>query len=129
MTDPCDKWGEISCNRWISANQERRKKAAAFTVTGFQSSEYRGLELANHVENFMATTGHKKVNFIGHSQGGLDIRKAAHELRYRSINGVASGKKKVASMISIGSPHRGTETAKGSMDKVSPTCMVAMVSC
>ena len=125
VTDACNKKFEIFCNRWLPAGQENNNKAAAFTVTPFQSSDVRGLELADHIENFMATTGHKKVNLVGHSQGGMDIRKASYVLRDRKINGVPAGVKKVASMISISSPHRGSAIPKAAMDSFTDDNLVA----
>ena len=116
VTNACNRFLEVLCNPWLPAGQENNRKAAAFQVTPLGSSDLRGLELADHVENFMATTGHKKVNLVGHSQGGLDIRKASFELRSRHINGIPAGVNKVASMISIASPHRGSAIPKAAMD-------------
>lgn len=46
-------------------------------VDPFNSSEVRGEMLIARVEEILATTGHAKVNLIGHSQGGLDARYVA----------------------------------------------------
>src|SRR5262245_51611868 len=60
--DPCS-FLEIGCNEDIDSNQ----KAYVAQVPAFQSSEVRGLDLANDVEGFMATAGTSYVNLIGHS--------------------------------------------------------------
>jgi triacylglycerol esterase/lipase EstA (alpha/beta hydrolase family) len=67
--DPCDAFLEIYCNGDIDAGQ----KAYVAQVQPFQSSEVRGLDLANDIEGFMATAGASRVNLVGHSQGGLDL--------------------------------------------------------
>lgn len=114
--DACS-WFEMNgCNDWISWGQQGNNKAEAFQVTSLHNSEVRGEELYNHARNFMATTGYTKISLVGHSQGGFDIRKAAHRLKNNSINGVAAGTVKVGAMISISSPHRGTSYAKRIMD-------------
>ena len=108
--DACG-WFELNgCNDWIAYGQQGNNKAEAFQVTSLNTSEVRGTELYNHLQNFMATTGHTKVNLVGHSQGGFDIRKAAHMLK--SYYGTA----KVGAMISLSSPHRGAPYLKGVMD-------------
>jgi triacylglycerol lipase len=108
--DACS-WGESNgCNNWISRGQQGNKKAEAFQVTSLHNSEVRGEELYNHTLNFMATTGHSKVNFVGHSQGGMDIRKAASRLKDH-FNEI-----RVGAMISISTPHRGTSYAKRIID-------------
>lgn len=112
--DACSFMEVNGCNGWISKGQQN--KAEAFGVTSLHNSEVRGEQLFNHVRNFMASTGHKGVNFIGHSQGGLDIRKAAHRLKSVSINGVPAGTAKVGALVSISSPHRGTSYAKRIID-------------
>jgi pimeloyl-ACP methyl ester carboxylesterase len=99
--DPCSLF-EIYCNDRIDSAQ----KAYVAQVQPFQSSEARGLDLANDVEGFMATAGASGVNLIGHSQGGLDIRKAARVLYERR------GQTVVRVLISISSPHRGSPVAK-----------------
>src|SRR5690242_19516958 len=75
----CDALFEVDCNEDIDAGQ----KSFVAQVAPFQSSEVRGLDLANDIEGFMATSGAAKVNLIGHSQGGIDARKAARVLRER----------------------------------------------
>nr|WP_243393392.1 acetyltransferase [Leptospira perolatii] len=104
--DPCDEFLEVSCN----GNIDSKQQALAASVTPFQSSEARGTQLANQVENYMATTGAYKVNLIGHSQGGIDARKAAKVLYQRK------GRQVVHVLISVSSPHRGSPTAKYILD-------------
>jgi len=102
VLDPCDTFLEVSCNSHINKNQQSYISA----VTPFQDSEVRGNELADNIENYMATSGATHVNIVSHSQGGVDSRKAAHELELRKGYGV------VKSHISIQSPHRGTPVLK-----------------
>lgn len=105
--DPCDQFLEIYCNGDINSGQ----KAYVAQVPAFQSSEVRGLDLANDIEGFLATSGASKVNLIGHSQGGIDIRKAARVLYERR------GYTTVRVLISISSPHRGSPVAKYILDQ------------
>src|SRR4051795_9069242 len=56
--DPCDELFEVYCNEDISSTQ----KAYVAQVQAFQTSEVRGLDLANDVEGFMATAGASYVN-------------------------------------------------------------------
>jgi triacylglycerol lipase len=100
--DPCDELLEVYCNEDIASTQ----KAYVAQVQAFQTSEVRGLDLANDVEGFMATAGSSYVNLIGHSQGGIDIRKAARVLRERR------GYTAVKVLVSVSSPHRGSPVAK-----------------
>lgn len=104
--DPCDKFLEVSCNGDLHDDQ----KAYIAQVQAFQSSEIRGLDLANDIEAFMATSGASHVNLIGHSQGGIDIRKAARVLYDRH------GYTVVKVLISVSSPHRGSPMAKYILD-------------
>jgi len=99
--DPCDKFLETTCNRKI----DRKQQAFASEVNPFQSSEYRGLQLADEIEGYMATVGAEGVNIVGHSQGGMDARKAAKLLYDRK------GYQVVKSLISLSSPHRGSSVA------------------
>lgn len=104
--DPCNELLEVYCNGDIDSNQ----KAYVAQVQAFQSSEVRGLDLANDIEGFLATSGASMVNLVGHSQGGLDARKAARVLQGRY------GTAKVRVLISVSSPHRGSPVAKYVLD-------------
>jgi len=106
VLDPCDKFLEINCNGDIHDNQ----KSYVSSVTPFESSEVRGTQLANNIESYMASTGATHINLIGHSQGGIDMRKAAKLLYQRK------GYRVVKSMISLSSPHRGSPVAKFILD-------------
>lgn len=106
--DSCQFMELNGCNDWIAKGQQA--KTEAFPVSAFNSSEVRGEELYNHLRNFLATTGAAKVSIIGHSQGGMDMRKAAHRLK------ATYGTVKVGAMISISSPHRGSPYAKRILD-------------
>ena len=82
------------------------QKSFVASVTPFQSSEQRGYELYQDILGYMASSGATSVNIIGHSQGGLDLRKAAKSLY------TAKGRQVVKYGISISSPHRGSPIAK-----------------
>lgn len=72
-------------------------------LSGFQSDlgpNGRGEQLLAFVKQVLAATGAQKVNLIGHSQGGLSSRYVA-----------AVAPELVASVTTIGTPHRGTEFA------------------
>lgn len=104
--DPCDAFLEVYCNSDIDAGQQ----AFVAQVQAFQTSEARGLDLANDIEGFMTTAGATRVNLVGHSQGGIDIRKAARVLFERR------GYTVVSQAVSISSPHRGSPVAKYILD-------------
>jgi triacylglycerol lipase len=104
--DPCDEFLEVYCNGDIDSGQ----KAYVAQVQPFQTSEARGLDLANDIESFMATAGASRVNVVGHSQGGVDLRKAARVLYDRR------GYTVVSQAVSISSPHRGSPVAKYILD-------------
>ncbi|XXY32705.1 triacylglycerol lipase [Sorangium sp. So ce233] len=72
----------------------------ATAVPQFDSTEARGEALLAQVEDIVARTGSGKVNLIGHSHGGLDVRYVA-----------AVRPDLVASITTIGSPHQGAELA------------------
>ncbi|MBI5550151.1 MAG: acetyltransferase [Desulfobacterales bacterium] len=105
--DACDESLEITCNREIDPAQ----KAFATAVNPLQASEDRGLALADQVESYMATVGAPNVNLVGHSQGGIDARKAAKVLYERK------GRQVVKVLVSISSPHRGSPVAKSILDQ------------
>jgi triacylglycerol lipase len=69
-------------------------------VPQFDTNEARGEELLGEIEDIVARTGAAKVNLIGHSQGGLDVRYVA-----------AMRPDLVASVTTVGSPHQGATLA------------------
>lgn len=70
------------------------------TVSQLNSTEVRGEQLLAQVEQIVAITGEPRVHLIGHSHGGLDVRYVA------SVRPDL-----VASVTSVGSPHKGAELA------------------
>ncbi|AKF81238.1 acetyltransferase [Myxococcus fulvus 124B02] len=104
--DACDEFLELGCNVFLDPGQ----KAFAAQVPPFESSEVRGEILADEIESVMATTGALRVNIVGHSQGGMDARKAARVLYLRRSRRV------VDVMVSVSSPHRGSPVAKFVLD-------------
>jgi triacylglycerol lipase len=78
-------------------------------VPQFSTTEARGEALLAQVEDIVARTGATKVNLIGHSHGGLDARYVA-----------AVRPDLVASVTSIGSPHKGAELATFLRERVKP---------
>lgn len=69
-------------------------------VDPFNDSSVRGAQLIARIEQIRMATGYAKVNLIGHSQGGLDVRVVAHERPDL-----------VASVTTIATPHGGTPVA------------------
>nr|BDT34022.1 acetyltransferase [Myxococcus sp. MH1] len=108
--DACDELLELACNPFLNPGQ----KAFAAQVLAFHNSDVRGLDLASDIEGVLATTGAARVNLIGHSQGGIDARKAARVLAERR------GRPVVDVLVSVSSPHRGSPVAKFVLD-LNPT--------
>lgn len=72
----------------------------ATRVSPFNSSEVRGEQLLQQVEEVLAVTGQTKVNLLGHSHGG-------HSIAY--VTNIIP--QKVASATAIASPLKGSKTA------------------
>ncbi|WP_264480639.1 esterase/lipase family protein [Psychrobacter sp. I-STPA6b] len=72
----------------------------ATKTSSLHDSEYRGEQLLQQVKTITAITGKQKVNLIGHSHGGHDIRYVA-----------AVAPESVASVTSVASPHQGSKMA------------------
>ncbi|NNL64966.1 MAG: triacylglycerol lipase [Myxococcales bacterium] len=70
------------------------------SVSQLNATEVRGEQLIAQIEDIVAITGKPKVNLIGHSHGGLDVRYVA------SVRPDL-----VASVTSVGSPHKGADLA------------------
>lgn len=71
-------------------------------VDPLQSIEVRGAEVAVAIDDALAQTGAASVILIGHSQGGLDARYAISTLGYGD---------RVATLVTIGTPHHGSKVA------------------
>lgn len=69
-------------------------------VSQLNATEARGEQLIDQIEQIVAISGKPKVNLIGHSHGGLDVRYVA-----------AVRPDLVASVTSVGSPHKGADLA------------------
>jgi triacylglycerol lipase len=80
--------------------RERGAKVYVTTVTQAESSEVRGEQLLDQVETIVAISGKPKVNLIGHSQGGLDVRYVA-----------AVRPDLIASVTAVAGPHKGADLA------------------
>ena len=82
-------------------------------TSSFNNSEIRGEQLLQKVKTISAISGSPKVNLLGHSQGGIDVRYVA---------GVAP--KYVASVTAISSPEQGSKTADAVMQTLSEDSLV-----
>lgn len=77
-------------------------------VDPFNTSDFRGAQLTENIEQILKATGHAKVNIIGHSQGGLDARVVAN-LRPDLV----------ASVVTVATPHNGSRIADVALNLVS----------
>ena len=95
---------------WYGIPGALRDKGATVYVTEvsqFNQTEVRGEQLIDQIETITAITGKPKVNLIGHSHGGLDVRYVA-----------AVRPDLVASVTSVGTPHKGADLADYLRDNV-----------
>jgi triacylglycerol lipase len=76
-------------------------------VSQLNSTEARGEQLIDQIEQIVAITGKPKVNLIGHSHGGLDVRYVA-----------AVRPDLVASVSTVASPHKGADLADFLRDNI-----------
>lgn len=83
-----------------SALADGGAKVYVTSVSQFNSTEARGEQLLAQVQRIIAISGKSKVHLIGHSHGGLDVRYVA-----------AVRPDLVASVTSVGSPHKGADLA------------------
>jgi triacylglycerol lipase len=88
---------------WFGIPGELRDGGATVFVTEvsqLNSTAARGEQLIDQIEQIVAVTGKAKVNLIGHSHGGLDVRYVA-----------AVRPDLVASVSTVASPHKGAALA------------------
>ncbi len=85
-----------------AALRARGETVVEAAVDPFNSSEIRAVDLAAIVDETLASTGACKVNLIAHSQGGLDARVLVGSLGYGD---------RIASIVTVATPHRGTAVA------------------
>ncbi|KAA0694288.1 triacylglycerol lipase [Halopseudomonas laoshanensis] len=93
----------LGINYWYGIPANLRSGGASVYVTSvsqLDTSEKRGEQLLQQVQNIVAISGKRKVNLIGHSHGGPTIRYVA-----------AVRPDLIASATSVGAPHKGSKTA------------------
>ncbi|MDO8697920.1 MAG: triacylglycerol lipase, partial [Pseudomonas sp.] len=93
----------LGVDYWYGIPGALRRDGAKVYVTQvsqLNTSEARGEELLAQVEEIVAISGQSKVNLLGHSHGGPTIRYVA-----------AVRPDLVASVTSIGGPHKGSAAA------------------
>jgi len=93
----------LGVDYWYGIPSALRRDGASVYLTEvsqLDTSEARGEQLLEQVEEIVAISGQPKVNLIGHSHGGPTIRYVA-----------AVRPDLVASATSVGAPHKGSKTA------------------
>lgn len=93
----------LGVDYWYGIPAALRRDGAQVYVTEvsqLNTSELRGEELLAQVEEIVALSGKPKVNLIGHSHGGPTVRYVA-----------AVRPDLVASVTSVGAPHKGSDVA------------------
>lgn len=93
----------LGIDYWYGIPHALRRDGAQVYITEvsqLNTSELRGEELLEQVEEIIAISGQPKVNLIGHSHGGPTIRYVA-----------AIRPDLVASVTSVGAPHKGSAVA------------------
>ena len=93
-------------------------------VDAFGTVETRAPKWQSHIDEMIDSGLGRKVNLVGHSQGALDARWIAAFL---------DEERRIASIVSVGTPHHGTsvaDLANGSFDafNVDPLTLNAVVS-
>ena len=98
-------------NYWGRIPDELIRNGATIYYGGHQSAAAvanSAKELADRINEIVSTTGCEKINVIAHSKGGLDIKTAIVK------QGIAD---KVASVVTVNTPHRGCEFAEYLLNK------------
>jgi triacylglycerol lipase len=98
---------EITYFKDVVVDLSKKGEAVFVTIAPpYETSEVRAQAIAKQVDDILKRTGKKKVNLVGHSQGGLDARVLA------SPFGLAYGDR-IASVTTVATPHRGSRVADG----------------
>ena len=106
--------GPVQVTYFKGVVEELTKHGESVYVTlapPYDTSEVRARAIANQIDDILARTGKRKVNLIGHSQGGLDARVLA------SPHGLGYGDR-IASITTVATPHRGSAVADALLDAV-----------
>ena len=93
----------LGLDYWYGVPSALRRSGATVystSVSQLDTSEKRGEQLLAQVEDIVAISGKRKVNLIGHSHGGPTVRYVA-----------AVRPDLVASVTSVGAPHKGSKAA------------------
>lgn len=106
--------GPVQVTYFKGVVEELTKHGESVYVTlapPYDTSEVRARAIATQLDEILARTGKRKVNLIGHSQGGLDARVLA------SPRGLGYGDR-IASITTVATPHRGSAVADALLDAV-----------
>ncbi len=101
---PDNEWG-VNPNI-IEALRDDGHTIHIAAVSPFQSVAIRGQELAEQIDEALELYEAEKVNIIAHSMGGLDSRYAIASLGYDD---------RIASLVTISTPHRGSLVADAAL--------------
>lgn len=82
--------------------RERGYPVAVAVLDPYNSVEVRSAELSAQIDQTLAQFRARKVDIVAHSQGGLDSRRAISTLGYGD---------RVAALVTVATPHRGTPMA------------------
>ena len=90
-------------------------------VSPANSIAIRGAQLAIEIDQILKDSGAAKVNIVAHSMGGLDVRYVISTLKYGD---------RIASLVTISTPHFGTPLADKALDRgpKSQAMMAALVN-
>lgn len=83
--------------------------AFAPNVSPYETADVRNEQWIEHIDRILDQTQSDKLSLIGFSAGGLDARRLVYD--YPSY---------IASVITVSTPHRGSETAEWLLTKTTP---------